>query len=104
MLKPALLPDRHPERDFFIADIFDSIPVKDDLNTMEYPFFSVDTKPRVKGLNYHKNGVSVELSPHYKLGLPTIHDKDILLYCGSLVMAEINKGKTPPKNHPIFCS
>ena len=40
-----LLPERHPTRDFFIADIFDNLPVKDDVASMEHPFFTLSTKP-----------------------------------------------------------
>jgi hypothetical protein len=39
-----LLPVRHPNADFFIADIFDSIPVKSDRHSMEHPFFALSTK------------------------------------------------------------
>jgi plasmid replication initiation protein len=97
MKKTALLPERHPDRDFFITDIFDAIPVKDDIHTMEHPFFMLSTKKCTDSIEYHRNGVHICLSPSAKYGLPSMFDKDILLYCGSLVMAEINKGNIPPK-------
>ena len=96
MTQSALLPDRH-QPDFFIADIFDSLPVKNDRHTMEHPFFTLSTKKDVRVIHYEKDGISIFLSPSTKDGLPTMMDKDILLYCGSLVMAEINKGNHPPK-------
>ena len=96
-MKEPLLPVRHPNADFFIADIFDSIPVKSDRHTMEHPFFALSTKPDVREVKYSKDGVSITLSPHHRLGLPTMMDKDILLYCGSLLMKEINEGRIPPK-------
>lgn len=37
---------QHPERDFFIADIFNTIPIKSDRHTMEHPFFTVSLKPQ----------------------------------------------------------
>ena len=40
----SLLPDRHPQIDFFLCDIFDAIP-KDDIATMEHPVFSLSTRP-----------------------------------------------------------
>jgi plasmid replication initiation protein len=97
MEKPALLPERHPEKDFFIADIFDAIPLKNDIHTMEYPFFTLDQKPQKETLRHSKNGVNIKIVPHHDYGLPTINDKDILLYISSLIMAEINKGKIPPR-------
>lgn len=93
MKKRALLPERHPNNDFFIADIFDALPVKDNRYTMEHPFFSLSTKKSIESVKYEHNGVEVKLSPSAEFGLPTMMDKDILLYCGSLVMAEVNKVK-----------
>lgn len=97
MVLPALLPERHPTRDFFIADIFDALPVKNDRHTMEHPFFTLSTKKDVRAIEYQHGDVSITLSPSAKYGLPTMMDKDILLYCGSLVVAELNKGVLPPR-------
>lgn len=94
---PALLPERHSEGDFFIADIFDAIPLKNDRHTMEHPFFTLSTKMDLRSIRYEKDGVKIIISPSLEYGLPTMYDKDILLYCGSLIMAEINKGQRPPK-------
>lgn len=92
----ALLPDRHPTRDFFIADIFDNLPIKDDIASMSHPIFSLSKKKDMRNLEYKNGDLSVEIKPNTD-GLPTIFDKDILLYCGSQLMAAINKGQTPPK-------
>jgi plasmid replication initiation protein len=97
MSHPPLLPDRHPNRDFFIADIFDALPVKNDRHTMEHPFFTLSTKPDIRTVEYNRDGVKIRLNPHNEFGLPTMMDKDILLYVGSLLMAEINQGRRPPK-------
>jgi plasmid replication initiation protein len=93
---PLLLPDRHPERDFFIADIFDNLPFKDDLASMEHPIFSLSTRPDLRELIYTHENATISFTPSTK-GLPTIFDKDVLLYCGSLMMAQINSGLIPPK-------
>jgi len=100
---PPLLPERHPNLDFFIADIFDSIQVKDDMASMEHPIFSLSTKIDHRVLEYKSNGVSVSISPSYKHGLPTIFDKDVLLYCGSLIMDKINNDIIPPKTLRFIC-
>lgn len=92
-----LFPDRHPNRDFFVADIFDGIPFKDDMVTMEHPVFSLSKKKNLRVIKYEHNNSSISISPSLEAGLPTIFDKDILLYCGSLLMAEVNKGIIPPK-------
>ncbi len=87
----GLLPDRHPQGDFFLCDILDAIP-KDDLATMEHPVFSLSTRPDRRILSYSHNDVVIEVTPSVK-GLATIHDKDILIYCISQLMAAVNEGR-----------
>ena len=96
MALTPLLPERHAQRDFFIADIFDNLPVKDDMASMESPFFTLSTKPDHRVLMFKSGNRSVEVIPS-SLGLPSIFDKDVLLYCGSQVMEQLNKGEMPPK-------
>lgn len=105
MAHPALLPDRHPNHDFFIADIFDCLPVKNDRHSMEHPFFTLSTKKDLRIIEYKKNGIETTVSPSHKHGLPTMFDKDILLYCGSLVVAELNKkpDERPPQVLRFSC-
>jgi len=85
------MPDRHATADFFVCDIFGTSP-KDDLGTMEHPIFSLSTRPDRRILNYVHNGVDVEVIPSVK-GRATIHDKDILIYCISQLMAALNAGR-----------
>ena len=87
----GLLPDRHPTSDFFICDIF-AAPPKDDLGTMEHPIFSLSTRPDRRVLDYEHNGTQVTVTPSVK-GRATIHDKDILIYCISQLMAALNAGR-----------
>lgn len=86
-----LLPDRGRQGDFFLCDIFDAIP-KDDIASMEHPLFSLATRPDRRILHYAHNGVEIEVTPSVK-GLATIHDKDILIFCISQLMAALNAGK-----------
>lgn len=86
----GLLPDRH-RTDFFVCDVFDAIP-KDDLATMEHPIFSLSTKPDRRILNYTHNGTEITVVPSMR-GLATIHDKDILIFCISQLMAALNAGR-----------
>ena len=87
----GLLPERHPTADFFVCDIFDAHP-KDDLASMEHPLFSLATRPDRRILDYDHNGVEIRVVPSVK-GLATIHDKDILIYCISQLMAALNAGR-----------
>jgi hypothetical protein len=96
MALTPLLPVRHPDGDFFVADIFDNLPFKDDMASMEHPLFTLSNKPDMRILRYEKDNASVEIQPS-AFGLPTIMDKDVLLYCASVIMHKINQGEYPPK-------
>lgn len=77
--------------DFFLCDVFDAIP-KNDLASMEHPLFSLGTRPDRRILNYQHNGTEITVVPSVK-GLATIHDKDILIFCVSQLMAALNAGR-----------
>lgn len=87
----GLLPDRHPIGDIFLCDVLDALP-KDDLATMEHPVFSLSTRPDLRVLDYAHNGVEIRVTPSVA-GLATIHDKDILIFCVSQLMAAVNAGR-----------
>ena len=87
----ALAPIRHPNRDFFILDLQDIAP-KDDTASAEHPFFSLATKPDMRHLHYGHAGNELTIIPSGK-GLPTIFDKDVLIFCVSQIMALKNAGK-----------
>lgn len=87
----ALLPIRHPQRDFFVLDIADVVP-KDDTASMEHPLFSLATKPDMRELHYQSGENSLTVIPSGN-GLPTIFDKDILIFCISQLMHRKNQGK-----------
>lgn len=89
-----LAPIRHQQLDFFVCDIFDTF--KDDMASMEHPVFSISTKPDRRVRKYEHNGNTVEIFPPEQ-GLATIHDKDILLYLGSQIIAALNREEIPSK-------
>jgi plasmid replication initiation protein len=93
--RSPLLPDRHPTPDLFVCDILDA-PLKDDMASMEHPIFSLSTNPDRRIRLYAHNGNTIQIAPSV-LGLATIHDKDILIYCVSQLMAKINQGYTPSR-------
>ena len=78
--RSPLLPDRHPEPDFFVCDIFDAAP-KSDTASMEHPLFTLSTKPDMNMREYgSEESVWLKLSPS-PIGLATVHDRDVLIYC-----------------------
>nr|AWD72308.1 replication initiation protein [Polaromonas sp. W10N] len=81
---------KHPQKDFFIADIFDTA-IKDDMASMEHPLFALkagDMRVRV----YERNGNSVMIKPGSD-GCATIHDKDVWIYCISQMIEAMNRGR-----------
>ena len=87
----ALSPDRHPQKDFFILDLAD-VAAKDDTASMEHPLFSLATKPDMRHLVYQNGKNKLEIMPSGR-GLPTIFDKDILIFCISQLMHLKNRGE-----------
>ena len=85
------LPDRHPVRDFFVLDILDVVP-RSDMASMEHPIFSLSTKPETRELVYEHDGNRLQIIPSVR-GLPTVFDKDILIYCISKLMHMKNNGR-----------
>lgn len=89
--RSPLLPDRRAQGDFFVCDLFEAVP-KGDMASMEHPVFSLSTKPDYRIRRYEHNGAFIEIKPSAD-GLATIHDRDILIYCTSQLMAALNEGK-----------
>lgn len=91
--RSPLLPDRQEQGDFFVCDIFDAT-LKADMASMAHPIFSLSTKPDHRIRRYvdasGKNYLEVKPSAD---GLATIHDRDVLIYCISQIMAALNNGQ-----------
>lgn len=88
------LTPKHPDQDFFIADIFNQTPFKDDLASMEHPVFVLSMKKDMRMIEYVNGNTTIQIKPSFE-GLPNIFDKDFLMYCAGLLMAEINGGHEP---------
>ncbi len=88
-----LLPTRHAQQDLFVCDVADAV-LKDDMASMEHPFFSLSKKPDTRVRKYENGDKWLEVVPSVK-GLATIYDKDILIYCISQLIAKMNAGEEP---------
>jgi len=95
--RSPLLPDRLDQPDLFVCDIFDAAP-KGDMASMAHPIFSLSTKPdrRIRRYEDESGKNFVEVKPSAE-GLATIHDRDVLIYCISQLIAGFNDGKAPSK-------
>lgn len=80
--------------DLFAANFAD-IPIRDQRDTMERPFFSLAKKPRLAPIEYHVGDVWVEVSANPKFGLATIWDADILIWASTQVTEALDRGMTP---------
>jgi plasmid replication initiation protein len=90
-VKNPLLPDRHRQRDFFVCDIINASP-KDDLGSMEHPLFTLSKTPDTRIRTYEHKGNTIKIVPS-AIGLATIFDKDILIYCISHLVEALNRGR-----------
>jgi hypothetical protein len=71
---------------------FAAVP-KHDIASMEHPLFSLSTRPDRRVLHYEHNGTR---GHHHALGQGAgddLHDKDILIFCISQLMAALNAGR-----------
>mgnify|MGYP001793678479 CR=1 FL=1 len=89
------LPNPSGTPDFFLCDIATALP-KDDMASMEHPVFSLSTRPDRRVLDYAHGATRIRITPSVK-GLATIHDKDILIYCISQLVAALNAGRDVSK-------
>ena len=97
-----MLPVRHTPH-LFGLDLA-SISLKDVRQQMEFPFFSLSKKPDLDPRRYEdQNGNSLEVTPSVK-GLPTIYDKDFLIYAISQVMARLNRGEPASRRLILYAS
>jgi plasmid replication initiation protein len=97
-----LPPKGDHQPDLFAANFAD-IPIRDQRDTMERPFFSLAKKPRYTPIEYQVGGVWVEVSANPKFGLATIWDADILIWASTQVTEAMDRGMSPSRTiqfHP----
>jgi plasmid replication initiation protein len=99
--RTRLAPVRHPNRDFFLCDMFD-YALKDDGASMEAPIFTLATKPDLSSWFWKsQDGTrSIEVYPSIK-GRATQHDKDILIYVISQLTEGLNQGRADAQSRVV---
>lgn len=93
MTDTGLTKEKHPQHDLFICDVSDAV-LKDFMQEMEHPVYSLSKKPVCVERQYTYGKNSLTITPSID-GLPTIYDKDLLIYVISQLIAKKNAG------HPI---
>ncbi len=83
-----------PQFDLFVPFISD-LPLRDQRETMERPFFSLAKRKRLKAIEYvSPNGeVFVKVHPNPQFGMATIWDADILIWAASNLNNQRKQGK-----------
>lgn len=68
--------------------------LKETNGNLQFPFFTPSDRP-TRGLRRYadKHGNFIEMWGHPELGLPTIHDQDVLIYCVTTLAACLNAGQ-----------
>lgn len=97
------LPPRHDHQPDLFAASFADIPVRDQRDTMERPFFSLAKKPRLTPIEYRVGNVWVEVSANPQFGMATIWDADILIWATTQITEALDRGSKPAKTihfHP----
>jgi len=97
-----LPPKGDTQSDLFSANFAD-IPIRDQRDTMERPFFSLAKKPRFAPIEYRVGDVWVEVSANPKFGLATIWDADILIWASTQITEGMDRGLSPSRTirfHP----
>src|ERR1700678_714490 len=91
-----LPPKGDVQADLFAANFAD-IPIRDQRDTMERPFFSLAKKPRFAPIEYHVGDVWVEVSANPKFGIATIWDADILIWASTQITEAMDRGIPPSR-------
>lgn len=96
-----LLPARHINKDFFLADLLD-YAMKDDGASMEAPIFTLSTKPDLSTWTWisKDRNRSIEVYPSVK-GRATQFDKDVLIFVISQLTEAINQKREDAQNRTV---
>ena len=79
--------------DLFLPYLSD-LPLRDQREMMERPFFSLSKTKRIKPIDYTSpdGKLWVNVSPNAKYGMATIWDADVLIWAASQIVAAENNG------------
>lgn len=79
--------------DLFLPQLT-TLPLRDQRETMERPFFSLSKRKRLKPIDYVSpdRKITVHVTANSEYGLATIYDLDILIYCASVLIEHKRRG------------
>jgi len=80
------------QRDLFAATFAD-IPIRDQRDLMERPFFSLAKRPRYAPIEYRVGETWVEVTANPTFGMATIWDADVLIWAATQVTEALDRGE-----------
>jgi plasmid replication initiation protein len=86
-----------PQQPDLFAASFADIPIRDQRDTMERPFFSLAKKPRLDPIEYKVGNVWVEVSANPQFGMATIWDADILIWASTQITEALDRDRNPSR-------
>lgn len=92
--------DQQPD---LFAATFADIPIRDQRDTMERPFFSLAKRPRLEPIKYNVGDIWVEVSANPQFGMATIWDADIIIWASTQITEAMDTNLTPSRTikfHP----
>lgn len=95
-------PQGDHQPDLFAASFAD-IPIRDQRDTMERPFFSLAKRTRLEPIEYNVGNVWVEVSANPQFGMATIWDADILIWAATQITEALDRNLSPSRTiqfHP----
>jgi len=82
--------------DYFVANL-DNPYLRDLPDLMEFPFFSLEKKKRLKPIIYERKNIKISIHGLHDYGIATIWDADFLIWVASQINMAREKGKTPTR-------
>ena len=87
----------------FFTAMYTDIPIRDQRDTMERPFFNLSKRKRLKPIEYHVGDIMVEVSANPQWGMATIWDADILIWAATQITEALDRNLQPKRDilfHP----
>jgi plasmid replication initiation protein len=84
-------PKGDEQLNLFVA-VFTDVPIRDQRDMMERPFFSLSKKPRLKPIEYRVGDVWVRVSANPDFGMASIWDSDILIWAATQLTEAHDRG------------
>src|SRR5262249_28604245 len=99
-IRPPPRGDSQPD---LFAATFADIPIRDQRDMMERPFFSLAKTPCQAPIEYSVGDVWVKVSANHEFGMATIWDADILIWAATQITEALDRGLDPSRTiqfHP----